>query len=335
VQLGSFVWKSMIGLLATAAVWIASAGDEPVELRRVFAKGEKAQYEVKSSLTSEVRVRGLSTWMPEDFDLNYKFAYEVTELKSDGFCVLRYKRPTMTEIQGETFERPPITKVEKVNMDALLTVSPINDITDVKDLSKKDSDAKEKPKKPARVATWAHKAIRSQDDPLFRYIGEIYRISLFAGSLESALDFAPKLPFDEVQKGDSWKRTIGYSPQKLSGSGDKLAVQRLDYTYRYDGVVESSGKQVHRVTAETALNTDLAKFLHQSFKVTSAQTGLKEVPLSFKGSIEFDLDLKTFRTLRAVGLTEGGFRIVSTRNPSEAELEERFKTKTTMRPTGP
>ncbi len=312
---------------AIAAVAAIQGAQVPaVTLSHVFAKGEKAAYEVKSRLNSEFRQRGLETYIPEDYDIHYRFSYEVKEMKADGICDMRYLRPTMTEIQGETFERPPRTKVEKVDMDLLLTISPINDVIDVKDLKKK----------PGALRTVSSFGVRPQLGPIIgQFVGEIQRLALFIGSLDSSMDFAPKLPFDEVAPGDTWKRTVGYSPQKLGAKGEKLAVQRLDYTYTYRGQVESAGKQVHRVTAQLELHTDLAAFVHQTFRVKPEDTGLKEIPLSFKGSIEFDLDLRACRTLSAVATSEGSFRVVSTAFPQDPEIEERFKGRTTMRLLSP
>jgi hypothetical protein len=145
------------------------------------------------------------------------------------------------------------------------------------------------------------------------------------------MDFSPKLPYDEVVPGDTWKRTVGYSPQKLGAKGEKLAVQRLDYTYTYRGMVGSGAKRFHRVTAELALKTDLAAFIHQTFNVKPDVTGLKEIPMSFKGSITFDLDPKTHRTVAAEAVSEGDFRVVSTTFPEDPEIEEKFKGRTTMR----
>src|SRR5688572_25325461 len=100
-------------LIASAAV--ISATDNPITLERVFAKGEKGTYKVASSLQIETRQMGSDTFMPEDLDINYDFTYEVTEVKGDGIAVLRYKRPSMVEITGETYNSPPKSKVVKSN----------------------------------------------------------------------------------------------------------------------------------------------------------------------------------------------------------------------------
>lgn len=307
----------ILTLLATSALLPMQA----VSLHRVFAKGEKLQYSVKSTLQSESRGGGLLTWMPEDLDILYKFTTSVTELKADGIAQVRYDRPTVTEVTGETAVSPPKSRTEKVDFKLDLTVSPINELLEIKDLN---------PKKPPPVAArWSNSGragvAPSTQDLIDTFVGEVYRLSLFQGSIDTALDFSPKLPYDDVKPGDTWKRTAGYSPQALSGKAGQLAVQRLDYIYTYDGVMESDGKKVHRVTARLALKTDLASFANQIMKTTPEKSGLKTIPLQLDASIAFDLDLATRKTLKALAKSEGGFSIVLTQSPDKPVHEERLK----------
>lgn len=310
-------------IVTTAIIAIASLQAKPVQLSRVFVKGEKAQYQVHSTLNAEQRQIGLDTWIPSDLDLIYKFNYEVTAMKADGICVMRYLRPTMTEVEGETVDSQPKTKTTKVNYDLTLTVSPINEILDIHDNAKK----KDPPKKP--LLALAPNGLSTSQNPLENFTGEIYRLALFIGGLDSSMDFSPPLPFDEVSVGDKWKKTVGFSPQKLQGKGDKLAVQRLDFEYTYKGPVTVNGKPYLRIEAALATKVDLAEYLHQVFKVKSDVTGLKEVPMNLTTKVEYDLDPKTHRTVRAEGKSEGGFRIIST-SFNEAVQEERFKARTTL-----
>lgn len=313
------------------SISLAPQGPSYTDLNRVFAKGEKSEYEVRASLTTERRVIGLETWMPEDLDIRYKFKYEVVEMKADGICDLKYLRPSMTITEGETYDSPPKETVEKVDLNFLLTMSPVNDLIGMKDLNPP------KPEKPpgARVRSMSPWAGVLQETTLQAFVGqfagEIYRLALFASSMDASLDFAPKLPYDEVKVGDKWKRTVGYSPQKLAGKGGKLAVQRLDYTFEYVGMAETAGKPYHRVTASLELKTDLAEFIHQSFNVKPSETGLKEIPLQLKASVEFDLDPATRKTIAARAQSEGGFSIVITRFPDRPIQEERFKGRATLK----
>jgi hypothetical protein len=204
----------------------------------------------------------------------------------------------------------------------LLTLSPINDIIDVRDLAKK----------PPAKAGWTLSAARTRPQLqaiLGEFMGEVYRLALFTGSFDSALDFSPRLPLDPVMAGDTWKQTVGYQPQKLRGT-DKQAVQRLDYTLTYKGKVNLNGKIFERVEATMNLDTDLADFIHQTFKVDSERTGLEKVPLKLQGKILFDLDPRTGRTVQANAETTGSFSIFAKDEP-EAIIDEQLKGRTLLK----
>ncbi len=54
----------------------------------------------------------------------------------------------------------------------------------------------------------------------------------------------------------------GELPAAPTGGIEPQAVQRLDYVYSYDGVVDSNGQKVHRVTAKLNLDTDAAPYIN-------------------------------------------------------------------------
>lgn len=320
-------------MLITALIAGAMVGapqDQEVSLLRVNKPGEKTTYEVKSHLLVESKQLGLNTWLPETLDFNYKFTTEVLTPKADGIVEMRYKRPTMTQIDGETFDTPAKTTVDKLNWEMILTLSPVNEIISMKDLTPKKKDP---PK--TGGGKWVVAPVGGGAPQLGAFIGpflsEVYRLSLFIGSLDSALDFSPKLPIFESKPGATWKKTVGYQPQSLVSKDGKSVVQRLDYVYTYRGVMESNGVKVHRVDAELDLKTDLAKFLHDNTGLQASDTGLKSIDLNLKAKIEFDLDLNTRKTLRANANSEGGFAIFLTQRPNAAVQEERLKGRTTLR----
>lgn len=317
--------------LAVSLALVAPQDAKPVSLYRVFPKAEKCQYAVQSNLQVETRPYGLLTFMPSELDLNYKFSTEVKELKADGIALVHYTRPTMTQIDGETAERPPKTTVDKVNLDYNLTLSPINKILEAKDLTP--------PKKPTKkggggMTHFAMGRFGRLQNPLQaimgQFISDLYRLALNVGSFDSALDFSPKLPLDDVKPGDTWKETVSYQPQKLKGKDGKQAVQRLDYTFTYKGIVQVNGKPYHRVTATLDLNTDLGDFLNQLMGATPDESHLKSIPLQLKQTIEYNLDPTTKRTVYAESKSEGGFSINITDISSPVE-EEKLKGSTSMR----
>lgn len=320
-------------MIVFAGVLGSNPQEAPVSLGRVFTKNLKLAYDVQSSLHSEHRLRGLDTWIPEDLDLNYGFTTIVEEMKPDGIAVIHYQRPIMHEIEGETFTSQPQDHVINSNLNLRLTVSPINEILEMKDLSDKAS----KPAKKDTSELLAFAGSRRQGSMsgiLSQFVSEMYRLSLFAGSFEASLDFAPKTPFESVKVGETWKHTVGYQPQKLKGKGNKQAVQRLDYTFTYKGIVESEGKKVYRVEGSLDLKTDLGDFVNQLVGMKPDDTGLKKVPLTMKSRILFDLDMKTRHTILAQATTESGFGVFITAYPDDAVQEDKIKAHTTMRLVG-
>jgi hypothetical protein len=312
----------MMPLLAALFV-VAPAG--PVTLARKYTANEKLAYAVKATLNAEHRGGSLETWIPEDLDITYTFATQTQALKADGIAQILYTRPTFTITEGETFTSPPKSKVDKLNQTVQLTMSPINEILDVKDLT---------PKKKKTRLDLAPVPGRQAMSFLGDFIGEVQRLSLFVGSFDSALDLAPRLPLDEVKVGDTWKRTVSYQPQKLKSKDNKQVVQRLDYTYTYKGVVASQGKQVQRVEATLEFSNDLAEFFNQTVEMTSEDTGLKKIPLKLSAKILFDLDLKSGKTIFAEANGVGGFQIFTTEDDDQATYEEKYKGRTTLQLVG-
>ncbi|HJP82268.1 MAG TPA: hypothetical protein VJ835_02080 [Fimbriimonadaceae bacterium] len=315
---------------ALSTVWVAPISDE-VKLARVYKLGEKTTYQIKSNMSIQHRSRGLETWIPEDLDLNYQFTTEVKALKPDGVADVLYLRPTMTIITGETFDNPPKTEVEKVKYNMLLTLSPANEVLNMKDLNPPPKAAGKKGGGNLKFHTVNIHGQSVQIPFIGQFIGEVHRLALFAGNFESALDFAPRLPFENLKVGDTWKRTVGYSPQKLKGKDGKTVNQRLDYTFTYKGLVDSGAKKVHRVLGECKLDTNLADYVNELFDMKAEDTGLKSIPLKFTAQIEFDLDQVTKKTLQSNATSEGGFQIILTAYPNDPVEEETFKGKTQLR----
>jgi hypothetical protein len=157
---------------------------------------------------------------------------------------------------------------------------------------------------------------------------------LFVGSFDSALDFAPRMSLDDVNVGDTWRKTVGYQPQSLKGKEGKQAVQRLDYVYTYRGPMVSEGRKIERVDADLDLSTDLAPFVNQAEDATAEETGLSKLPLKIKAHIAFDLDPVTHRTILAQANTDGGFEIWATDSTDEAIIQQTIKGETAMRLIG-
>ncbi len=309
-----------VTLLSSLVLAAPTTAPAPVLLSRSFTLGEKLAYKVTASMRAQERHGSLDTFMPDNLDFSYAFTTEVKKLKSDGIVDLLYSRPTFTQENDEDTDSGPTKKVDTVNMSAILTLSPINQILEVKDLT---------PKKKASSDDrffGANGTPRAQEGQFIAFVGEMHRLALFMGSFESALDFNPKLPLDKVAVGDTWKQTVSYQPQKIKGDKQgKQEVERLDYVFTYKGLVNSEGKSVQRVQAQLAFNTDLGDFFNQMMETKPEDSHLKKIPMNFKATIDFDLDPKTFRTIRANAKSEGGFQIWITDLPDRPIEEENFK----------
>ncbi|MBS1721469.1 MAG: hypothetical protein JSS66_00515 [Armatimonadetes bacterium] len=312
-------------LTALLAALTLRAPDD-VELYRQFTAGQTYTYDVKSHLLSEFKSAGMGYFLPADFDINYKFTMKVEEARQNGFATVLYERPTMDMIEGETAEKPPKTTVEKTGMRLRLTLSPVNELTDVKDLSEK----KDKKDKDGGLFLYGSGRETPQDNLVARMVGELQRMAMFIGNLDSALDFSPKLPLDAVKPGDTWKKTVSYQPRELKGT-NRQAMQRLDYTFVYDGLKDVDGKKVHQVTGNLELDTDAAKFMNQIMETKPEESGLKELRLKMKTKLTFLLDEATKATRSIVGESEGGFSIEATGYDEGPIYEEKLKGKTTMK----
>ncbi len=315
-----------------ASLCLLALVQNPVALSRKFVPTEKLAYQINSHITAEQRQKGIQTFIPEDLDINYGFDFVVKAMKNDGVAVVTYRRPAMTEIRGETATSAPKPTVEKSDKVYELTVSPVNELIDTRDVTPKKPVKKPAKKKPLS-ARWTMPAAPLQAPIFGQYISEMHRLALFIGGIDSGLDFAPKLPLEPVKVGDTWKRTVGYQPQKLSGKDGKSAVQRLDYLYTYVGPMKVDGKAILRVQAKLELKTDLADYLRTLLGEEADKTNLKTMPLHLQATIDFDLDPKTRHTLAANATSEGGFELYVKEDP-EAYYEERFKGRTSLELVG-
>ena len=317
----------MLTALAVATVLV---GQDPVELYRQWQPSETLVYEVRTSLSIETRHFNTSIYIPEDLEHLYKFTLVVGDVTSEGFAEVDYTRPTIDVTEGETVESPPVTTVEELNEHFKLTMSPVNAITGLKDLTpKKDDDDGN-----GRITTLLNlggRLSRNLQDPIDGFINDLYRLALFIGSTDTAIDFGPRLPLFEIEPGEEWQVTASYQPKSLKGEKGKMAPQRLDYTYTYQGVQESDGKKVHRVTADLELDTDIAPYINDLMGMTAAESGLRGLQLKLKAHIDFDLDYETKHTIGAMARSQGEMTIEITEIPTVPLLERKLRGRTRMR----
>jgi len=317
-------------LILAAAIGLQTpAPDARFELHRKFAAGEKLKYRIEANVVSEMRDYEVATYFPSSDGYEYNFSIDVKSVDEDGIAKLIYKRPTMVWITGENHLRDERRQVLKQNYNMELKVSPVNDILDFRDLN----EDKKKPAKSQSDAFWmlAAPAPMQQQAIVTQFTNEIFRIALMLGSFDSNFDFAPKLPERKVKAGDTWKFTMGYAPQRLQNDKKKRTVnQRLDFTYKYDGVVQVEGKSYQRVTADLSLDSDAAEMIHQTYGLTTEQTGIKAIKLELKTKLTFDLDMKSLATVRGSAESIGSFRFDHTQVKGQAVEDGKLKGKVEM-----
>lgn len=305
----------------------------PVTLAHQFKKGEESKYGFESTLVAETKPPGVLTFLPRSYGFEYTFTTKVNDVDQDGNARLRYDRPKTVMVQGEFGDEPEVRAAEKGgDIHLNVRVSSINEILEVAEV--KPAEGGTKPggstKPGGRFNLLTPNPLQSATQQIAgQFVSQFYRIALMVGSLDSGLDFSPKLPIVPVRPGQTWKKTVGYSPQNLAGSS-RQAVQRLDYTYTYVGLADSNGKPVQRITAALDLETDLGTYVNQLFGTKPAESGIKGLLVKFHSVITYDLDPTTFRTIRATANSEGSTKLDVTFQTTPYE-EEKFTAQATLK----
>lgn len=288
-------------------------------LERKFTSGETLHYSVRSLLTVEERAQGLNTFLPRDYGFEYDYTMKVNSVDQDGNAQVAYNRPKTVYVEGEFAERPERrTNQQGGGFKLNLRISPINELIGVEEV-----------KQPSRTSGRALRYMAQEEPPpritealAGQFTSELMRIALMTGSLDNSMDFAPPLSFKPVRVGGSWKKTVGYTPQRL-GSGSEQGVRRLDFTYTYRGIVDSNGKKVHRIEGAVSQDSDIWPFLLQQYGLEKKDTPFESLILKFDSKLEFDLDLKTLHTVRARAESRGSTKL-SLRAGNQAVEEMQF-----------
>lgn len=274
----------------------------PKELRRLLPIGLEETYGYSALLTSERRdpYSNLDTFLPETQRLSYQFKINVKEKKADDIVVLDYSRYNFkVAVEGGGAAEAEMEGQEDFKLK--ITLSPTNAVLDIV-----DTTPKKPTKKPAdEEAKWVR--LLQQQGPsgqdytrqvLGQFFQELQRMSLMFGSLDSSLDFAPKLPDEEVSPGDSWDETVSYQPQKARGT-KSTTVQRLDMQYTYVGRVVLNGKPFEQIKGSVKMDANLKDYVDGAYGIPKAQSPFKDVRVKFEMNSVFNLDPKTMRTVFA------------------------------------
>lgn len=312
-------------LLAVAALGQAAA--QPTDLTRVFTKGESFRNQVRTELVIERRypALGQQTAFPESQGLEFVSTLEVKDVKNGGFATAIYRRPFMTLVLGETVDAPERRERVTTNFNLQMDISPINEVTAIKDMN-----PPARPTRPGggtaqmlRVLTPAQDDMRGAVDAFVgQFAGTLYQFALGVSTIEDGIDLAPKLPYEPVTIGETWKRTVGFAPQR-AGAGSRVENRRFDITFTYAGPVQRNGRQMLLINGLLKVDGDVAGFINQDSRRGAADSGIREFPLKMESNIAFYLDPKTRHTIEADVTTKGSMRIVTTQTVTPL-MEEVF-----------
>lgn len=276
----------------------------PVLLAHKYFKGEVAAYKMNALLTVEIRETGLQTFLPMTTGYEYAYNYTVNSVDEDGNASMRYIRPATYRIDGENGEMPETRVKEEGELKFDIVATPINELLSAK-IVKPPAKPGAKPTRTLNMMQEGPGGTTITDILMGNVIGELYRMALNVGSLDSSFEFSPKLPEEEVKPGDTWAYTLSYAPQKLAGS-NKQANQRLDVTYVYEGVKTGAGnKPVHRITASLKLDNDMVSYVNGNFGLSDKDSPFKALKVKYDLKYRYDLDLKTCSTIYAESNSTG------------------------------
>ena len=123
---------TLASLVLAAALHPRQDGAQTLE--RKFTKGETRRYQVRTKLQLETDGTNQPIGIPEDVAFDYDFTTKVTDVLQSGFAVMDYRRPALIQTDGETFDTPPRSHNLITNEHIALTLSTINEVTDLKEM---------------------------------------------------------------------------------------------------------------------------------------------------------------------------------------------------------
>lgn len=288
-----------------------------VSLQRQFVVGQKDSYSVTASVEEQVRgVLGVSgqqavsqdTWLPSETDFNYSFQTRVLSVDAN-VAKMKFFMPKMTVLDdssgGDTSDPKP--REEKVNQTVLISLSNINEILDLKDLSPSKSFQRNSEK----AATKGLGARRQVGSFFNSFISDLVRLCLFIAPIDSSIDLQPHFDVTPVKVGGTWTRTISFQPQsKKDASGNaSTKVQRLDLNYVFQGLQQLNGKSLYEIDASAEFKSDFVDLLKDQYKVSTQDTHIQNFPLAFKTQMKYYVDPKTCQLIFGKADSVGGFSV--------------------------
>lgn len=284
------ILHALVGL----AVGYAQTGDE-VTLRRVFAANDVQRFVMTNVLTGEEQSGTLLTWQPFRLTVTDKYSFKVLSLAPAGTADVRYDSEGVTYHHGQEVGRDPRDDKQDPSW-VILTMSPTNETLVTHDFSR----PKKKDKKPADsdgLILPLMSAPGPQPQITANVIGAVVQTFLSLRLLE----FGPVLPWHPVKVGDTWEDTLSSLPgQTPNRDPSKRAPrnQRLDITYRFDGLKPRNGAQVWAIHGSYSADLDLKRnLLEGQPKQVLEMQPITSATAKVKGEMDFFLDPKNGNVL--------------------------------------
>jgi len=271
---------------------IGAPQDQEVLLRRVYASNEVDKYVLVTNLSGEQQFGELLTWQPFKITLTDRYSLKVLSLAPAGTADIRYDSEGLVERRAQELNRGPSEEKSDPNW-RVFTMSPTNEI-----LTMLDQSPRPKPKKPT--------APNEEDESLFLRTSRTNQVVLARSVVQSLigvflnpqlLEYGPPLPWYAVKVGDTWQGTISTLP----GTATSLAAgqkaprnNRLDVTYRFDGLKPKDGRQAWLIHATYSSDLDLKPWLLEGVpKQVLDLNPITSANVKVKGETDFWLDSKT------------------------------------------
>lgn len=288
---------------------------KPVTFQRTYKVGEKSHYKVHATIETEFRqpASNLLTFLPQDSIIAYDYFTKVTKVEA-GNATLRYYRPSIIETDDTGSAEGPVTVKVPLEVIMDLTVSPINEILDEKEVS---SIKKPTPVTIPNPNEIMRPGLRQTAGALGIFgdlFSQLQQISALIGGPGSGIDLKPELSLEPLSVGSTWQKTVGYQPQQIGGGNKKTAIKRLDVTYTFKGLTTYKGKSYYEIDGEIHLNSDLTNYFRDQYHVTADQTHLKAIPMTLDSNLKFYLDPATKQTVLGTVDSSGGMSLTTTDN---------------------
>lgn len=327
VSKGGFEVISFSLLLVWLTIAVGLQDGDAVLLRSKYTAGEKRAYTMTAISSGEVKGAGFVTGMPFKATETSKYTLTVLEEAPEGTADVRLADESSVIRYAEMFDQEPWEEKGELNW-IVMTISPTNEILKIWDQSKPEKkDPKEEEdegddEKGMDTKTLV-KALISRLTGQMRFHGLV--------------ELGPKLPWYAVKVGDTWQDTLTVlRGEEVTRDPSRRAsrTSRLDITYRFEGLQQRDGRQVHFIVATYSADLDLKSEATRSIpRQFQRLNPIESATLQVSGRIEYQLDPSDGKMLRADWLSDSNVEIAASRGFEALDYSLTGKLVASVQPT--